>query len=127
MSSPPSTSGPDLAQGVAIDDLAPQGLLLGHVGDESVLLVRRGERFFAVGANCTHYGGPLAEGIVEDDAVRCPWHHACFDLETGEAVRAPALSPLPCWSVLLACTFSRQIPCFLWCQLLLALESWQRV
>ena len=99
MSSPPSTSGPDLAQGVAIDDLAPQGLLLGHVGDESVLLVRRGERFFAVGATCTHYGGPLAEGIVEDDAVRCPWHHACFDLETGDAVRAPALSPLPCWAV----------------------------
>ena len=99
MSSPASTSGPDLTQGVAIDELPARGTLLGHVGEEPVLLVRREERFFAVGATCTHYNGPLAEGIVEDDTVRCPWHHACFSLETGEALRAPALSALPCWSV----------------------------
>ena len=99
MSNAPSASGPDLTQGIGIDDQPPQAMLLGHVGDEPVLLVRRGERFFAVGATCTHYNGPLAEGIAEDDTVRCPWHHACFSLETGEAVRAPALSPLPCWAV----------------------------
>ena len=99
MSSPASASGPDLTQGIGIDDLPPQGMLLGQVGDEAVLLVRRRERFFALGATCTHYGGPLAEGIADDDTVRCPWHHACFGLETGEAVRAPALSPLPCWAV----------------------------
>lgn len=99
MSNAPSVSGPDLAQGIDIDDLPPQAMRLGHVGKEPVLLVRRGERFFAVGATCTHYNGPLAEGITEGDTVRCPWHHACFSLETGEAVRAPALSPLPCWSV----------------------------
>ena len=99
MSNPPSASGPDLTQGIGVDDLSPKGMLLGRVGEEPVLLVRRGERLFAVGATCTHYGGPLAEGIVDDDGVRCPWHHACFSLETGEAVRAPALNPLPCWSV----------------------------
>ena len=92
-------SGPDLTKGVALAELADGGKLLGHVGDEQVLVVRRGAEVFAVGASCTHYGGPLAEGLVVDDTVRCPWHHACFDLRTGEALHAPALSPIACWSV----------------------------
>jgi NADPH-dependent 2,4-dienoyl-CoA reductase/sulfur reductase-like enzyme/nitrite reductase/ring-hydroxylating ferredoxin subunit len=99
MSNAPSASGPDLTQGIGIDDLSPEAMLLGNVGEEPVLLVRRRDRFFAIGATCTHYNGPLVEGIAEDDTVRCPWHHACFSLETGEAVRAPALNPLPCWAV----------------------------
>jgi len=91
-------SGPDLSQGVAIADLAG-GKLLGHVGDEDVLLVQSGGEIFAVGAHCTHYHGPLAEGLVVGETVRCPWHHACLDLRTGEAARAPALSPISCWNV----------------------------
>src|SRR5215472_8378783 len=91
-------SGPDLSQGVAIADLAG-GKLLGHVGDEDVLLVQSGDEIFAVGAHCTHYHGPLAEGLVTGESVRCPWHHACFDLRTGEAARTPALSPIACWNV----------------------------
>jgi NADPH-dependent 2,4-dienoyl-CoA reductase/sulfur reductase-like enzyme/nitrite reductase/ring-hydroxylating ferredoxin subunit len=93
------SAGPDLARGVPADQLADGRMLLGHVGDEPVLLVRRGEDFHAVGAACTHYSGPLADGIVVGDTVRCPWHHACFSLKTGEAVQAPAFSPLPCWNV----------------------------
>jgi NADPH-dependent 2,4-dienoyl-CoA reductase/sulfur reductase-like enzyme/nitrite reductase/ring-hydroxylating ferredoxin subunit len=92
-------SGPDLTMGVPQHQIADEGKLLGHVGDEDVLLVRRGVEFFAVGAHCTHYHGPLVEGLVVGDTVRCPWHHACFDLRTGEALRAPALSPVACWSV----------------------------
>jgi NADPH-dependent 2,4-dienoyl-CoA reductase/sulfur reductase-like enzyme/nitrite reductase/ring-hydroxylating ferredoxin subunit len=92
-------SGPDLGQGVALAELADGGKLVGHAGDEQVLLVRRGTEIFAVGAECTHYHGPLGDGLVVDDTVRCPWHHACFNLRTGEAVRAPALSPIACWSV----------------------------
>jgi NADPH-dependent 2,4-dienoyl-CoA reductase/sulfur reductase-like enzyme/nitrite reductase/ring-hydroxylating ferredoxin subunit len=93
---PPSS--PDLTKGVGIGDFKDDKLL-GHVGDEEVLLVRSGGEIFAVGAHCSHYHGPLAEGIVTGGSVRCPWHHACFDLRTGEAVRAPALSPIDCWAV----------------------------
>ena len=56
-------SGPDLAQGIALTDLADGGMLVGHVGDEQVLLVRRGTEVFAVAAHCSHYHGPLAEGL----------------------------------------------------------------
>src|SRR4029079_5445925 len=66
--------------------------------EDTVLLARRGSDFFAIGATCTHYNGPLAEGILVEDTVRCPWHHACFSLRTGEALHAPAISPVACWT-----------------------------
>jgi apoptosis-inducing factor 3 len=91
--------GPDLARGIALADLRDGGMLAGHVGNETVLLARRGTEVFAVGAICTHYGGPLTEGLLVEDTVRCPWHHACFSLRTGEALRAPAFDPVPCWRV----------------------------
>jgi NADPH-dependent 2,4-dienoyl-CoA reductase/sulfur reductase-like enzyme/nitrite reductase/ring-hydroxylating ferredoxin subunit len=98
MGDAPKVTGPNLSDGVAWAELSDGQPLVGHVGDESVMLVRRGDEVFAVGATCTHYSGPLAEGLVVGDTVRCPWHHACFDLRTGEAVRAPALNPIACWS-----------------------------
>ena len=76
-------SGPDLAQGIALDQLADGGKLVGHVGDQQVLLVRRGMEIFAVGAHCTRYHGPLVEGVVVDDTVRCPWP----DPHSGEPIR----------------------------------------
>ena len=91
--------GPDLAQGVAISTLAEGAMLLGHTQGKPVILVRRGGELFAIGAVCTHYSGPLAEGLLVGDTVRCPWHHACFSLRTGEALRAPALNPVSCWRV----------------------------
>jgi NADPH-dependent 2,4-dienoyl-CoA reductase/sulfur reductase-like enzyme/nitrite reductase/ring-hydroxylating ferredoxin subunit len=94
-----SVSGPDLANGIAAADVPDGGMLLGHVGQENVVLARRGEDIFAISAACTHYSGPLAEGLMVGDTVRCPWHHACFSLRTGEAVRAPALSPVACWNI----------------------------
>ena len=90
---------PDLTKGVAFSSIADGGFLLGQVGGESVLLVRQGAEVFAIGAECTHYHGPLADGVVTDGVVRCPWHHACFDVRTGEALHAPALSPVACWKV----------------------------
>ena len=92
-------SGPDLVRGIALAELADGGKLVGHFGGEEVLLMRRGTEIFAIGAHCTHYHGPLVDGLAVDDTIRCPWHHACFDLRTGEALRAPALRPVACWSV----------------------------
>jgi apoptosis-inducing factor 3 len=92
-------AGPDLTQGIALDELADGGMLVGHADGEGVLLVRVGHEVFAVSPHCTHYQGPLAEGLVVGNTVRCPWHHACFDLRNGEALRAPAISPITCWNV----------------------------
>ena len=93
------TTGPDLKLGVPTSDLADGQMVAGHVGEEGVLLARRGNEFFAIGSTCSHYGGPLAEGLMVGDTVRCPWHHACFSLRTGEPLHAPALSSVACWSV----------------------------
>ena len=90
-------AGPDLAQGVSLDELPDGGKLLGKVREEPVLLARQGAEVFAIGAQCTHYGGPLADGLIVGETVRCPWHHACFSLRTGEALHAPAFSPVDSW------------------------------
>jgi nitrite reductase/ring-hydroxylating ferredoxin subunit len=98
-SAQPAPDGPDLTNGILINDLPDGHMLRGQVASEAVLLARRGDEFFAIGATCSHYSGPLAEGLMVGDTVRCPWHHACFSLRTGEALRAPALSPVACWTV----------------------------
>jgi 3-phenylpropionate/trans-cinnamate dioxygenase ferredoxin reductase subunit len=95
----PEHAGPDLEAGVELAALPEGEPFLGHVAGEPVVLVRRGAELHAIGATCTHYGGPLAEGLVVGDTLRCPWHHACFSLRTGEAVGAPALNPVGCWRV----------------------------
>src|SRR6201996_2895986 len=91
-------AGPDLSKGVGPSDFEGT-MLLGHVGDEEVLLVRSDGEIFAIDAHCSHYHGPLADGVVEGEGIRCPWHHAGFDLRTGEAPHAPAFSALAVWKV----------------------------
>ncbi len=91
---------PDLVNdGVALEALEDGGMLLGQADGDKVLLARQGSEVFAVGAKCTHYDGPLHKGLMVGHTVRCPWHHACFDLRTGEALRAPALKPIARWHV----------------------------
>lgn len=92
-------TGPDLAQGIDAADLGDGEMLVGHAHGEAVLVARKGAEVFAIGAACTHYGGALAEGLLVGDTVRCPLHHACFSLRTGEALRAPALGPVACFDV----------------------------
>src|SRR6476620_9789016 len=92
-------SKPDFNAGIRFQDLQDGVPLPGRAGDDDVILVRRGREAFAVGAHCTHYHGPLADGLIVGDTVRCPWHHACFSLRTGAPERAPALDPIDCWKV----------------------------
>ena len=92
-------TGPDFAQGVSLSRFTDGGMIQGHANGELVLVARHGDAFFAIGASCTHYGAPLAEGLIAGDTVRCPWHHACFSLRTGEAIGAPALDPVGSWIV----------------------------
>ena len=91
--------GPDLAVGIEIDGLRDGEILLGHAHGEGVILVKRGDACFAVGATCPHYSGPLGDGIVAGDTIRCPWHHARFDLATGAPIGGPGLGALPCFDV----------------------------
>lgn len=92
-------AGPDLTRGVSFADFGARPMLRGHVGDEPVLLARVGDEVLAVGATCTHYGGRLEQGAIEGETVRCPLHHACFSLRSGEALGAPAFDPIACWKV----------------------------
>jgi NADPH-dependent 2,4-dienoyl-CoA reductase/sulfur reductase-like enzyme/nitrite reductase/ring-hydroxylating ferredoxin subunit len=90
---------PDFRGGMEIRDIADGAIVPGRVDSEEAILVRRGEEFFAVGAQCTHYHGALAAGLAVGDTIRCPLHHACFSLRSGAALRAPALDPVACWRV----------------------------
>ena len=91
--------GPDFAQGIPLAGVPATGVLAGRVGDQAVLLARLEDGLHAVDGSCTHYGGPLGEGLVVGDEVRCPWHHACFSLRTGRARKAPAFASLSTWRV----------------------------
>ena len=94
-----TTNTTDLTKGFPVDGLADGSMIQGKVGDDDVILARRGNEFFAVGANCTHYHANLVEGLIVGGELRCPLHHACFSLRTGAPLRAPALDAIPRWRV----------------------------
>lgn len=94
-----SLKGPDLQSGISATEVPDGAGLAGHVAGEPVFLAHRGSEWFAIGAVCSHYSGPLPDGLVVGDTVRCPWHHACFSLRSGQALRPPALNDLSCWLV----------------------------
>ena len=94
-----TAAGPDLSQGLNLADIAEGATISGRVKDEPVLLSRFGKEFFAVSGTCTHYGAALSDGLASGESIRCPWHHACFSLRTGEVHRGPALDPLQRWKV----------------------------
>src|ERR1043166_1386628 len=91
--------GPDFEKGCQLDSVPDEGMLLGHAFDKAILVARHGPELFAIGATCTHYGGPLAKGLMVNCTVHCPWHHARFDLRTGEAIGAPALTDVTCYKI----------------------------
>ncbi len=98
---------PDLTAGVALSDIPTGGLLAGTVGDTEVMLARYTddagrEQVSALDSACTHVGAPLTNGLRTGNCVRCPFHHATFDLRTGEALLAPAYEPLAAYDVTVA-------------------------
>lgn len=99
MSSNGEPEGPDFSAGISLDDLATNATIAGRVGPEAVLLSKFEDGLFAVSGSCTHYHADLANGLLSRGTVRCPWHHACFDLRSGRALRAPALDALDTWLV----------------------------
>jgi NADPH-dependent 2,4-dienoyl-CoA reductase/sulfur reductase-like enzyme/nitrite reductase/ring-hydroxylating ferredoxin subunit len=84
----------DLTQWIEVAEASVGGILAGVVGEDRVFVWRDENRLKAYGANCPHLGAPLNEGIVVGVTIRCPWHHACFHLATGEAAAAPAFDAL---------------------------------
>lgn len=66
---------------------------------QPVMLVRRGEEVFAIGAVCSHYGAPLEEGKLKDGAIECPWHQSRFCLADGRVDAGPATAPVPAYEV----------------------------
>ena len=92
-------AGPDLSAGVPVSSIPEGGILLGHSQGKPVVVAKHGDDIFAIGAQCTHYGGPLGEGLRVGDTVRCPWHHACYSLRTGEALTLPAYQPVETFPV----------------------------
>ena len=91
-------AGPDLSVPVRLSSIPMGGMLGGHFNGEPALIARVGDNFFAIGSRCSHYGGPLGEGIIDGETVRCPWHHACFNLRNGAAIGAPALVDVPAYA-----------------------------
>ncbi len=94
-------TGPDLEKGVEASSVGAGKMIAGHAFGEAVLLAHVEPNWFAIGAKCTHYGAPLAEGVLVGETIRCPWHHACFELRNGAASHAPALNDLPCYDIAL--------------------------
>jgi len=64
-----------------------------------ILLVRRGDRLFAMAETCSHFSGPLSEGKLVGDSIVCPYHFSRFALEDGRVLDGPAVHPQPCLEI----------------------------
>lgn len=69
------------------------------VEDRKIAVFRLEDGFYAIEDICTHDGGPLAEGEIEEDQVICPRHGARFDIKTGTALTLPAVTPVESYPV----------------------------
>jgi nitrite reductase/ring-hydroxylating ferredoxin subunit len=81
------------------EDLSDDEMIGVKVDDAEILVANVGGEYRAIGAVCTHEGGPLPEGELFQGIVTCPWHASEFDLKTGEVVTPPATEPEPVYEV----------------------------
>ncbi|WP_298916050.1 FAD-dependent oxidoreductase [uncultured Nostoc sp.] len=82
-----------------INDLNDGEMRQVAVGETEILLTRLDGKFHAVGAHCSHYKAPLAEGVLSGHHVVCPWHNAYFDVTSGDQLEPPGLDSLGCYQV----------------------------
>ena len=89
----------DFVPVIALADVGEKSLVRVVAGGVPVVLLRLGERFHAIGATCSHAGGPLDEGELQGDVVQCPWHGSRFNMRTGQAITGPATVAQPRYEV----------------------------
>ncbi|HZP26812.1 MAG TPA: non-heme iron oxygenase ferredoxin subunit [Dehalococcoidia bacterium] len=78
----------------------PQGeMKLVEVDGQEIVIANVDGAFYVFAAECTHMGGPLADGFLVNDVVECPWHGGQFDVKTGQVVAPPPPTPLPTYAV----------------------------
>src|SRR5262249_32301748 len=84
---------------ISLDDVPDHQLTRVMVAGVPVILLRQGKQLTAISAACTHAGGPLDEGSLEGDIVRCPWHGSRFHVSTGKIVDGPATVAAPRYDI----------------------------
>lgn len=91
--------GKDFVKVAKTEDVQVSQMMAVEVNDERICLANVNGKYYAIGNVCTHMGGPLAEGKLEDYIVQCPWHGSRFDIRSGKVVRPPAMKPEPIYEV----------------------------
>jgi glycine betaine catabolism B len=91
--------GEDFVKVAKTEDVQVSQMMAVEVNDERICLANVNGKYYAIGNVCTHMGGPLAEGKLEDYIVQCPWHGSRFDIRSGKVVRPPAMKPEPIYEV----------------------------
>jgi NADPH-dependent 2,4-dienoyl-CoA reductase/sulfur reductase-like enzyme/nitrite reductase/ring-hydroxylating ferredoxin subunit len=87
--------------GIDVATIPEGAMLAGHWRGKQLIVANHQGRYCALSGTCTHMGAPLDQGALANGEVHCPWHHARFSLATGEAVAAPALSPVSCFGTVI--------------------------
>jgi glycine betaine catabolism B len=91
--------GEDFVKVAKTEDIQVSQMMAVEVNNERICLANVNGKYYAIGNVCTHMGGPLAEGKLEDYIVQCPWHGSRFDIRSGKVVRPPAMQPEPTYEV----------------------------
>lgn len=82
-----------------VADMPASALRRVEVAGVPVVLLKLGEKYFAIAATCTHAGGPLDEGELQGDVVQCPWHGSRFRMRDGKVLTGPATFAQPRYDV----------------------------
>jgi 3-phenylpropionate/trans-cinnamate dioxygenase ferredoxin subunit len=82
-----------------VGEIPPGGVKVVRLDDQEIAVFNLAGAYYAVDDVCTHDGGPLAEGLIDGDAIECPRHGARFDIRTGRVLAMPATVPVPTYAV----------------------------